>query len=156
MRAFRPRRAWLAAMLPVVLGWQGLAWPAGTAPPVSATEEEVWVLEHAYFSRLYRADYDGVLALVHDRFLAWPSGVAQPIGKDESARFMRQLVPAPTSCQVAIERGGIRLQATVALTQYTLRVDCGGSDPPRTSRITHTWVREAGRWQLLGGMSRDG
>ena len=156
MRRFRSRRAWLAALLPVVLGWHGPAWSAGGMHAASAVEEEVWALEHAYFARLYRADYDGVLALVHERFLAWPSGAAQPIGRDESARFMRQLVPAPTPCTVAIERGGIRLQATVALTEYTLRVDCGGPDPPRTSRITHTWVREGGRWRLLGGMSRDG
>ncbi|MFO1314713.1 MAG: nuclear transport factor 2 family protein [Burkholderiales bacterium] len=142
-----------------MLAWPLPVWPAADAPRTDAVEEDIWSLEHAYFSRLYRADHDGVLALVHDQFLAWPAGVAQPIGKEESARFMRQLVPAPTSCTVAIGRGGIRVLADVALTEYTLRVDCGsagGTARSQTSRITHTWVRAGKRWQLLGGMSRDG
>ena len=149
-------------MLVAMLAWPSPASAAGDTQRRNRLEEEIWSLEHSYFSRLYRADHAGVLALVHARFLAWPAGVPQPIGKDESAQFMRQLVPAPTSCNVAIERGGIRLLGNVALTEYTLRVDCPGPGPSpggaavsRTSRITHTWLRDGGRWQLLGGMSRD-
>lgn len=121
-------------------------------------EEEIWALEEAYFANLYKANYEGVLAIVHSQFLGWPGAVPQPIDREESARFMKQLVPKPTSCTFKIERAGIRLLGEVALTQYTICVNCSDTaDVAKTqsSRITHTWVKEGDRWKLLGGMSYD-
>jgi Calcium/calmodulin dependent protein kinase II Association. len=121
-------------------------------------EEEIWALEEVYFANLYKANYDGVLAIVHSQFLGWPSAVPNPIDKKESARFMKQLVPKPTSCTLKIERAGIRLLGEVALTQYTIHVNCSDTaDVTKTqsSRITHTWVKDGARWKLLGGMSYD-
>ena len=121
-------------------------------------EEEIWANEEAYFTRLYQADYESVLALVHRQFLGWPGGLDQPADYDESARFMKQLISQPTSCIIKIDRAGIRVSGNTALTQYTLHVDCGdapGAKKIKPSRITHTWVKEGGHWKLLGGMSRD-
>lgn len=118
--------------------------------------EEIWVLEKAYFSNLYKADYVGVLALVHGQFLGWPGNLPQPVDRDESARFMKQLIPKPSSCTLKIEREGIRLMGEVALTQYIIHVKCGdtaGAPKTESTRITHTWVKEGARWKLLGGMS---
>lgn len=121
----------------------------------AAVEEEIWALEEAYFANLYKADYDGVLALVHSQFLGWPGSVAQPVDKEGSARFMKQLIPAPTACTFKIEREGIRMLGEAALTQYIINVNCGDAAAAKTqsSRITHTWAKEGGRWKLLGGMS---
>ena len=124
----------------------------------STVEEDIWALEEAYFTNLYIANYEGVLALVHSQFLGWPGAVPQPITKEESARFMKQLVPKPTSCTIRIERAGIRVLGDVALTQYTIHVNCSdtaGVTKTQTSRINHTWVKEGARWKLLGGMSYD-
>ena len=121
-------------------------------------EEEIWALEEAYFTNLYKANYEGVLAIVHNQFLGWPGAVPQPINKEESARFMKQLAPKPTSCTIKIERAGIRLLGEVALTQYIIHVNCSDiADVTKiqSSRITHTWVKEGARWKLLGGMSYD-
>jgi ketosteroid isomerase-like protein len=121
-------------------------------------EEEIWALEEAYFTNLYKANYEGVLALVHDQFLGWPGAVPQPITKEKSARFMKQLVPKPTSRTIRIERAGIRVLGDVALTQYTIHVNCSDTasvTKTQTSRINHTWVKEGARWKLLGGMSYD-
>jgi len=35
-------------------------------------KEEIWALEEAYFTNLYKANYDEVLAIVHSQFLGWP------------------------------------------------------------------------------------
>lgn len=144
------------------LGFVASAVPAAEAANGNreglAVSDEIWALEEAYFTRLYQADYDGVLGLVHEKFLGWPSSLAQPIGRSESARFMRQLIPQPTPCKVQVERAGMEVAGAVALTQYTLHVTCAGNDGAartQTSRITHTWVRERDGWKLLGGMSYD-
>jgi len=127
-------------------------------PAATSGEEEIWALENAYFSNLYKANYDGVLTLVHGRFLGWPDGLLQPLDYNESARFMRQLVTGPTPCTITIDRKGIRVQEDIALTQYVLHATCSttnGTAQTKSSDITHTWVKEGPGWKLLGGMSRD-
>jgi hypothetical protein len=147
-------------LLIIVLFPCSQAWSATekTGNQKDTVEEKIWASEEAYFVNLYKANYEGVLVLVNDQFLGWPGGLPQPIGRKESARFMKQLIPNPTSCTIRIERAGIRVVGPVALTQYTLYVNCSepsGATKTQTSRITHTWVKEGACWKLLGGMSYD-
>jgi ketosteroid isomerase-like protein len=132
---------------------------SGTNNRRDTVEEEIWALENAYFANLYKADYEGVLALVHSQFLGWPGTVSQPLDKDGSASFMKQLVSKPTPCTFTIEQEGIRVLGDTALTQYIIHVNCGNTAPAgkaqSSSRITHTWVKEGKSWKLLGGMSYD-
>ncbi len=131
---------------------------ASTAEGMNTTEEALWKLEEAYFNNLYRADYEGVLAVVHPQFLGWPGHLPKPIGRQESALFMKKLVPQPTPCTIRIERAGLQISGQTALTQYTLHVSCPDAavaPAERVSRITHTWVMQDGQWKLLGGMSFD-
>ena len=120
-------------------------------------EEEIWALEEAYFTNLYQANYDEVLAIVHNQFLGWPHMLPQPIDKEESACFMKKLFPKPTSCTLKIEREGIRVLNDVALTEYTLNVSYTDSSTgivkTQSSLITHTWTKEDTNWKLLGGIS---
>jgi hypothetical protein len=121
-------------------------------------EEEIWALEDAYFANLYKANYEGMLAIVHSQFLGWPGNVPQPLDREGSARFMRQFAPKPTACTFKIDRAGIRLLGKVALTQYIIHVngsDAAGAIKIQSSRITHAWVKENDGWKLLGGMSCD-
>jgi hypothetical protein len=121
-------------------------------------DDTIWAQEQSYFVNLYKANYAEVVALYDEQFLGWPNGLKQPIGLEESSRFMKQLIPNPTSCTIRIDRAGIRLTGTTALTQYTLYVDCkdpSGVITTKTSRITHTWIKKGKAWKLLGGMSID-
>lgn len=121
------------------------------------TEEMIWASESAYFTRLYKADYEGVLLLTDSLFFAWPGAAAKPLGREESARFMKKMIPKPTSCKVTIERQGIRVTGGVALTQLLVHVSCPESQgtSAKTTRITHTWVKRGNVWRLLGGMSSE-
>jgi ketosteroid isomerase-like protein len=121
-------------------------------------EEEIWALEEAYFINLYKANYEEVLKIVHDQFIGWPGALQQPINKQESARFMKKLMPKPAPCSLKIERAGIQILGNIGVTQYTLNVNCtdaAGIEKKQSSRITHTWVKEDDDWRLLGGMSYD-
>jgi hypothetical protein len=142
----------------LILCLQAYSAAAGTEKRRNMVEETIWALEEAYFANLYKADYAGVLDLTHRQFLGWPGRVPQPLGREESARFMKELVPKPTTCTFRIERAGIRVREGVALTQYTIHVNCNdaaGVTKTQSSRITHTWVKEGAGWKLLGGMSCD-
>jgi hypothetical protein len=122
----------------------------------SIVEEEIWKLEEAYFTHLYNANHDGVLALVHSEFLGWPDVAARPLDRQGSADFMKEGFSQPSSCSLKFQREGIRVTDNVALTQYIIHASCSdasGVVRKQSSRITHTWAREDQGWKLLGGMS---
>jgi len=122
----------------------------------SGVEEEIWKLEEAYFTNLYNADHDGVLALVHSDFLGWPDAAAKPLDRQGSADFMKEAFSRPSPCSLKFQREGIRVTDNVALTQYIIHTSCSaasGAAKRHSSRITHTWTREDRGWRLLGGMS---
>lgn len=123
-----------------------------------ALQETIWSLEMAYFTNLYRAEHEKVLALVHPNFFGWPDGQTSPFDREGSAAFMKKLATKPIPCRIQIERAGIRIQGNVALTQYILRAHSTGTDgttTTRSSRVCHTWIKDGSDWKLLGGMSRD-
>jgi hypothetical protein len=152
-------RLWTIILAFILFSYlQAYSATADTDNRTDTMEEEIWALEEAYFANLYKANYEGVLAIVHSQFLGWPGAVPQPIDREESARFMKQLVPKTTSYLFKIKRAGIRLLGEVALTQYFIHIYCSDTDgvgDTQSSRITHTWVKEGARWKLLGGMSYD-
>jgi|GEM_PF-770687 len=156
-----PPVAGMAASLAVLALVFGLFSPppaAGAQDLGNAAGDEIWKLEVAYFTNLYRADHAGVLALVHPQFLGWPGNLPKPIGRSESAQFMKRLIPQPTPCAIRIERAGLQRSGDTALSQYTLHVKCpeaSGTVKTQSSRITHTWTKQKGQWKLLGGMSVD-
>ena len=121
-------------------------------------EEEIWALEEVYFANLYKADHEGVLALIDSQFLGWPDSEPHSIDKEGAARYMKQMFSKPASCALRIEREGIRILADMAFTEYTIHVTLNrgaGVKIKRSSRITHTWVKRDSGWKVLGGMSRD-
>ena len=119
-------------------------------------KEQIWKLEEAYFTNLYNADHDGMLALVHSQFLGWPDLAAKPLDRQGSADFMKKAFSRPSPCVLKFEREGIRVLGNVALTQYIISTSCSdaaGTVKQGSSRITHTWIKEGREWKLLGGMS---
>jgi ketosteroid isomerase-like protein len=57
---------------------------------------------------------------------------------------------------VEVRPRAIQLSGKIALVHYlvVLEIEEGdGGTAATSSRITHTWVEEDGRWQILGGMS---
>ena len=121
-------------------------------------EEEIWALEEVYFTNLYKADHEGVLALIDSQFLGWPDSETHAIDKEGAARYMKKMFSKPVSCALRIEREGIRILADVAFTEYTIHVTinrAAGVKIKRSSRITHTWVKRGSGWKVLGGMSFD-
>lgn len=119
-------------------------------------EEQIWKLEEAYFTNLYKAQHDAVLVLVHEQFLGWPDAVSKPLDRRGSSDFMKKAFSGPMPCSLTFEREGISIVGDAALTQYIISARCSdatGAIHEQSSRITHTWVKEGPAWKLLGGMS---
>lgn len=150
----------LLGMLCVVSGWSSP--PAspdskGKAMDSTATET-IWSQEKAYFTHLYGAEHESFMALVHPDFLGWPDGQTGPIDREGSAAFMRKLVTQPLPCRLMIDRLGIRIHGSAAVTHYILHATCtapDGTSTTRSSRVCHTWIKEGTKWKLLAGTSHD-
>lgn len=126
---------------------------AGPSGANSTTaESQIWALEQAYWESNRDAKHEQIIATWHDKFLGWPDGEPRPIDKKEGIRYVRENYAEPASYAFEIEPAGIRFLGNVAVNYYVAHLKWKDGRK-RSMRITHTWVREEGRWKVLGGMS---
>jgi len=122
------------------------------------SEEEIWKLEEDYIANHGDANHAAILSKYHDDFLGWPQTASQPMRKGDMPESLQQNFPKPTDNLIEIERGGIQLKENIAITQYTVNITTiseEGEEVKQSVRITHTWLREADGWKILGGMSNE-
>ena len=121
-------------------------------------EAEVWNLEKAYWECVKTNDLEKYRALWHEDFLGWPFVSSAPVRKDHITDW----ITANTSKGVkllsySIEQLAIQVTGDIAINHYRIKADWATSEGVEvrkdTLRITHTWIRTHGTWQILGGMS---
>jgi ketosteroid isomerase-like protein len=125
----------------------------------SATDEaQVWNLEKAYWEYVKANDLQKYRALWHEDFLGWPYVSSAPTGKDHITDWITANTSKGVKLQsYAIEQLAVRVTGDIAINHYRIKADwaTGETAKARTDalRITHTWIRNHGTWQILGGMS---
>ena len=82
----------------------------------------------------------------------------EPADKTAVVGFLKRNAAVPGRWSFEIEPKGIRVHGNVAVTHYlihtTVKNASGtGIAHKRTTRITHTWIRDDSQWKILGGMS---
>ncbi len=130
--------------------------PAFGDQDLTEIEEEVWALEETYVAALKNAEHDELLGFLHDDFLGWPDSQERPADKIEAARFLQNNFAQPGEWSFHIDRAGIRIHGDIVITHYVINMsDKNGDGIEKTQaiRITHTWIRDASQWRILGGMS---
>jgi ketosteroid isomerase-like protein len=121
-------------------------------------ETQVWQLEKAYWEYVKANDLEKYRALWHENFLGWPFISSAPVRKDHITDW----ITANTSKGIklhsySVEQLAIQVTGDVAVDYYRINATWadGQGAEVRTDkfRITHTWIRMDGMWQILGGMS---
>ena len=121
-------------------------------------ETQVWQLEKAYWEYVKANDLEKYRVLWHENFLGWPFISSAPVRKDHITDW----ITANTSKDIklhsySIEQLAVQVTGDVAVDYYRInaRWANGEGAEVRTDRlrITHTWIRAGGTWQILGGMS---
>lgn len=132
------------------------AFAQAKARPASATEQ-VWAQEEAYWRYVKTHDAKGYLSLWADDFMGWPIVDAHPAGKSSIAPVLNQ--HSGSLGQVVaykLQRESVRQHGPVVITFYratVTRKNANGSESTTTYRMTHTWLKQHGVWQIVGGMS---
>jgi ketosteroid isomerase-like protein len=136
-----------------------LASAATVLAQTSAKEEtQIWQLEKAYWEYVKASDLEKYRALWHDNFIGWPFVSAAPVRKDHITDWITANTSKGIGLQsYSIEQLAIQVTGNVATNYY--RINAAWANRAGTEvkneklRITHTWIRSDGTWQIIGGMS---
>jgi ketosteroid isomerase-like protein len=123
----------------------------------SANEQAVWKLEHSYWEYVKAADLEHYKSLWHPNFVGWPSSSTTPVHKDQITNWIANYTKEGKHLKsFTLKPAASRATENAVVTQYwvtDLWVDKNGAGKADTSRITHTWIKTPGGWQIIGGMS---
>ncbi len=121
-------------------------------------ETQIWNLEKAYWEYVKASELEKYRALWHENFVGWPFVSSAPVRKDHITDWITANTSKGLKLQsYSIEQLAIRVTGDVAIDYYRIKANWAASETAeaRTDalRITHTWIRTHGTWQILGGMS---
>ena len=131
---------------------------AALAQDSARDETQIWNLEKAYWEYVKANDLEKYRALWHEDFVGWPLISSAPVRKDHITDWITANTSKGVKLQsFSIEQLAIRVTSDVAINHYRIKMAWTGSQPADartdTLRITHTWIRANGTWQIIGGMS---
>jgi ketosteroid isomerase-like protein len=136
-----------------------LALCAATQSFAQQTENEraVWKLENAYWEYVKALDMDHYKALWHENFVGWPYSNSQPARKDHITDWITARTDkGATLVWFKLKPAESQSTENIVVTHYwltSLWADKVGRGEPFTTRVTHTWIKTAKGWQIIGGMS---
>jgi ketosteroid isomerase-like protein len=121
-------------------------------------EAQVWQLEKAYWEYVKANDLEKYRALWHDDFLGWPFVSSAPVRKDRITDWITTNTSEGIKLQsYSIEQLAIQITGDIAIDHYRIKMhwarDQGTETRNDAMRITHTWIRRQGTWEIIGGMS---
>jgi hypothetical protein len=121
-------------------------------------EQALWTLEHEYWRDVQENNLPAYLRLWHKDFLGWPWVSATPVRKEHITDW----ITSQTSKGLAFKtdefkQAGMQRTGDIAVTYYWITyrwLDKAGNGATLTTRITHTWLKDANNdWHIIGGMS---
>jgi len=114
-------------------------------------------LESAYWDYVKSVDLDKYRDLWHPDFVGWPSSSSQPARKDHITDWITAYTEKGLRLQwYSLEPAASQATENIVITHYWLTefwADRDGRGEPTTIRVTHTWIRTAKGWQIVGGMA---
>ena len=121
-------------------------------------EAQVWSLEKAYWEYVKANDLEKYRTLWNENFLGWPYISSAPTRKDHITDWITANTSKGVKLQsYAIEPLAIQVTGDVAINHYRINAAWtngeGGKVRTDRLRITHTWIRTGGTWQIIDGMS---
>ena len=123
----------------------------------SANEKAAWKQEHSYWEYVKAADLERYRSLWHRNFVGWPSSSATPVRKDHITDWITRSQKKGLHLEsYTLKPAASEATENVVVTHYWITdrwVDKKGVGKADTSRITYTWIRTPGGWQIIGGMS---
>ena len=121
-------------------------------------EAQVWQLEKDYWEYVKANDLEKYRALWHENFVGWPYVSPAPVRKDHITDWITSNTSKGIKLHsYSIEQLAIQVTSDIATNYYRINFTWANSTGAEVKtdrmRITHTWIRTHGTWQIIGGMS---
>jgi hypothetical protein len=123
----------------------------------SAEEQAVWKLEHSYWEYVKAFDLESYRNLWHPNFVGWPSSSTKPARRNHITDWITDAPKKGLHLKsYTLEPAAGQATENVVTTHYWVtekwvdKEEHGKSD---TVKLTHTWIRTPGGWQIIGGMA---
>ncbi len=119
-------------------------------------EAAIWELEEQYWNYWIKKDMEGYMSLLHEEFMGWASSLEMPGDKKAAREFVQNFWFQIKLFAFEMKPCAIKIIDDTALIHYFLLLkDEDGNQIGNSYRITHTWLKQTGIWQILGGMSSE-
>ena len=121
----------------------------------SSAEQQLWKLEQNYMQYYKDKNIDSLKTFYHKKFTGWPQYADMPVDVSAAMKALRMTADIRI-LSFKIRPQNIVLHDNTAIVYYYIDVDYEAKDNTITTvptRLIHTWLKENGRWQILGGMS---
>jgi hypothetical protein len=124
---------------------------------LSGEQKDVWKMEEASWKLFKQGDLKGYLALWHKDALMWRFAALSPGPKGyyESLKifpFPWEKIPGRETISYQLAWPTINIINNIALVYYRCSIE-GVKRPPFSGRVIHVWMKQEGKWQLIGGMN---
>jgi ketosteroid isomerase-like protein len=117
---------------------------------------QAWAGEEAYWRYAKAHDVKNFLTLWSDDFIGWPIAEQHPVHKTEIAAPLKSGGSLSQVVSYELHRESVEMHGSAVITYYRTTVrrrNADGAESTATYRVTHTWMKRAGTWQIVGGMS---
>jgi ketosteroid isomerase-like protein len=118
---------------------------------LSQNQQEIWGLVESYWESAHNGDLEGLMNLLHEKYVYWSEGYTVTYNKFEiEFLFTKWLTHnRPKSYELRVR--AIQIIKDVAMVHYSVNTKGNwGSD---SRRRTSVWMKNNGEWKLIGGMS---
>jgi hypothetical protein len=119
-------------------------------------EAAIWELEEHYWNCWIKEDMEGYMSLLHEDFMGWASSLETPGDKKAAREFVQNFWSQIKLFAFEMKPCAIKIVDDTALVHYFLLwKDEDENQIGNSYRITHTWLKQGGTWQVIGGMSSE-
>jgi ketosteroid isomerase-like protein len=144
----------IAATLAAALSFPCLA-AAQSQTEKQAAKDAIWTLEQSIYAGRAAGDLSNYVNNTSPDYVSWPPTVDKPMPYT-NLKATASGGPKASKEHLTMEFMDIAVHGNTAIIYYkthrTQRAD--GTLVDENFETTHTWVREDGHWQVLGGMAR--
>ena len=125
---------------------------------ITPDEKLVWQLENSYYQYAKENNTAAYLSLFHEDVIGWPASNPEPKGKDQVSQWISLIHAVPSeewNYELRLHR--IKSFDNVVIVHYSLREffissESGNETKSSTYKISHTWLFDNEKWQIIGGM----
>ena len=118
---------------------------------LSPEQQKIWELVELYWESAHNGDLEGLMNLLHEKYVYWPEGYNVAFNKSESELLFTKWLTHNRPKMFELNVSAIQIIENVALVHYSFnRKGNWGSE---SGRRTSTWMKNNGEWKCIGAMS---